>query len=143
MSWPHFKGKASQAACEVADEAYRSLPMIMEELVKIGLDEQSAMTLRICTTLVYMGLCEFGLPIALLAQLTVRSFEAPQELSWLEDKVLKCAKFAGAAVSVQRNSRGDEELCVLDGGSSLQVAAFVSALENMLRQGLGHFCDMD
>jgi hypothetical protein len=142
-SWPQFQCKPSKVARDLAREAYESLPMISEQLRKIGLDEPSVITLRICTTFVYVGLHEFGLPIARLVELMVRSCDEPEELSWLEDKVLKCANEAGALISVQKNVRGDKELCVLDGGSGLQVAAFVSAFEDTLRQELHHFCDID
>merc|ERR1712206_75388 len=89
-------------------------------LRSIGLEEPSIITLMVCTRFIYIGVVELNVPLARLASLMLRDWEA-EFFSWLEDKVFECAPDAGC------NCRVEDE----DG--DLDVPEFLDALSHKFR----------
>ncbi|CAK9052532.1 unnamed protein product [Durusdinium trenchii] len=101
-----------------------------------GLEESAVITLRLCTSLVYIGVVELGRTISDIAALMLRDEDKePQELSWLEERVMSAAKMAGAPCSLQATARGDPEM-VVEEPNSLKVDVFLESLESAFRTDL-------
>jgi len=116
--------------------ALAKLPQTCKKLREAGLDESAVVTLRLCTSFVYIGVVEKGVPIGKLAALMLRDECAdPQELSWLEVRVIRTAQANGAKLTVQANHRGDPEVQVED-GESLQAETFLQDLDACFRSDL-------
>lgn len=133
QDWPHFKHEPSQAARDLARKAHENLTHICGSLSSLQLPRSSIITLRLCTAFVKIGVHDLGMPIAELVALMSRNYDP--ELTWLETRVLACAKSAGASVTVQPNDRGDKELEV-ECEAALQEDVFISLIEDMFRSDL-------
>ena len=136
ISWPHFKTKPSDSAKEIVERAYQRLPQTCKMLREAGLEESAQITLRLCTSLLYIGLVKLGCSIRDLATLMLRDEDKePQELSWLEERVMAAAGMAGAKCSLQETRRGDPEM-VVENPDALQVDVFLKTLDDVYLKDL-------
>ncbi|CAE7279715.1 PI4KG4 [Symbiodinium pilosum] len=67
IAWPQLQTTPSADACSLARTAYMKLPQTCKKLAEAELDASAVVTLRLCTTLVYIGVAEMGIPIGKLA----------------------------------------------------------------------------
>jgi len=140
ISWPQLQTPPSSDAFSLARAAHAKLALTCRMVAEAGLDPSAVVTLRLCTIFVYIGIVDMAIPIGKLAALMLRDDCAdPQELSWLEERVLAAAKEHGGKLSVQANDRGDPDVRIEDFGDSLQVEPFIQDLEQRFRQDLKAF----
>lgn len=140
ISWPQLQTPPSSDAFSLARAAHAKLALTCRMVAEAGLDPSAVVTLRLCTIFVYIGIVEMAIPIGKLAALMLRDDCAdPQELSWLEERVLAAAKEHGGKLSIQANDRGDPEVRIEDFGDALEVEPFIQDLELRFRQDLKAF----
>jgi len=134
QSWPQLQCEPSASGRCLARMCHEKLPQTVQAVKGVGLDDASVLTLRICTSLVAVGIGDLGIPVGRLSTLMLRDEETGfQDLSWLEGKVLSCATDAGAQCHVQENRHGEKEIVVEDEGASVNADAFVHELEALFR----------
>lgn len=136
LSWPQLRTQPSESAIGIVKQAWEKLPQTCKMLRETGLEESAVTTLRLCTSLVYIGVVELGCSISEIATLMLRDEDKePQELSWLEERVMAAAERAGAKCSLQVTKRGDPEMAV-ENPDALQVDVFLKSLAEVYRQDL-------
>ena len=98
-----------------ARQAFEELPGAVAQCRRLGLDEPSLLTLCLCTSYVYIGVAELGIPIHSLATLMLRE-DCPHDLepSWLELQVYECARKCGAGIQMCQDGSQRRE-CVVEG----------------------------
>jgi len=130
QDWPHLQEAPADASREIARIAVERLPQVTDALRNLGLGEESVVTHQLCTTFVGVGVAELGLPIGPLAILMLRGDAS--SLSWLETRVLACAKRAGAHIWVEEQG-GIKELRVDDANFESKVDLFLESLVTEFR----------
>ncbi|CAJ1381074.1 unnamed protein product [Effrenium voratum] len=138
ISWPQLKAAPSAFAKTLALTSMEKLPQTCQMVEDAGLEASAVVTLRMCTILVYIGVAELGCSIAKVANLMMRDEDKePQELSWLEERVLPAANACGVVCKLQE-AAGNPELRVED-ASTLEVERFLETLESVFRKDLPLF----
>jgi len=132
-SWPQLQVPPSQASIDLLRSSKEKLDQTCHMTSEIGLEASAVLTLRLCTLFVFVGVVELGLPVGKLAVLMLKEYN---ELTWLEARVLACAKEAGADCWMEVTDSGYEELEVKNQGEGLQEEAFLAALEKRFREEL-------
>merc|ERR1712187_730561 len=121
--------------------AYEQLPSTCEKLQDLGLELVSIVTLRLCTLFLKVGIADLGLPFRSLATLMQRSYDEPDELTWLQKQVQACAEAVGTPCRVETAPRGENELVVdSDAAQSLDIDTFLHELGAIFKAHLPDAC---
>merc|ERR1712176_1236527 len=117
------------------------LPSTCEKLRSLGLEEESIITLRLCTLFLKVGIVDLSLSFRALASLMQRNFDDSDELTWLQKKIKTCAEVVGTPCGVEEAVRGEKILVVSsEAAQSLNVDAFLQELEGVFTSNLLETC---
>lgn len=95
LDWPHVKAPPSPATLSLVSQVGSTLPLVVQELEKLGLPRQAIWTLEICTSLLQKCILTHGLTLRSVALLMTRG--DPSEPCWLERKVAEACIAAGVS----------------------------------------------
>jgi hypothetical protein len=137
LDWPHVKAPPSPATLSLIRQVGSTLPLVLQELEKLGVPKQALWTLEICTTLLQKCVLDHGLTLRSVALLMTRSDIA--QPCWLERKVADACNAAGATAEFKPEGKYGDLMLQVDQkivkGFTLPEGA---AFDN---KHLANFCD--
>jgi len=109
LDWPHVKAPPSPATLSLVTQVGDTLPLVIQELEKLGLPLQAIWTLEICTSLLQKCILTHGLTLRSVALLMTRLL--PDAPCWLERTVADACIAAGATAKFKPEGKyGDLSL---------------------------------
>lgn len=112
LDWPHVRAPASSATLSLVTQVVDTLPMVVQELEKLGLPTQAIWTLEICTSLLQKCVLFHGLTLRSVALLMTRA--DPAEPSWLERTVADACASAGVAAEFEPQGKYGDLMLKVD-----------------------------
>lgn len=111
LGWPHVRAPPSPTTLSLVNQVGTSLPLVVQELEKLGLPKQAIWTLEICTLLLQKCVLNHGLTLRSVALLMTRI--EPAEPCWLERAVADACIAAGVSAEFTPEGKyGDLQLQV-------------------------------